>query len=89
MTPPIKTNISDSQHEPTGREIMSEISHLRREIGVIGDHITGNGDPSRGLIVKVDRLEQSHESRKWLAQTAVGAAFTSIIASAWSLLHKS
>jgi len=82
------TNRNTPDDEPTGREILQEIERLRKDIGVIGEHITGNGEPSKGLIVKVDRLEQAHESRKWWAQTAAGAAIASMVASAWSIFHK-
>lgn len=35
--------------------------------------ITGNGTPERGLIVKLDRLEQQAESNRWTMRTALTA----------------
>jgi hypothetical protein len=88
MSPPIRSGYHEDGNEPTGREILNEISRLREEIGAIGEHITGNGEPAKGLIMKVDRLEQAHESRKWWMQTAAGAAIASMVTSAWSIFHK-
>lgn len=78
----------DTPDQPSAREILHEIERLRKDICVIGEHITGNGEPSKGLIVKVDRLEQAHESRKWWTQTAAGAALASLVTSAWSIFNK-
>jgi hypothetical protein len=50
----------------------SEVVRLRRII-------TGESEPERGLVLRVDRLERSHERTSTISQTAIGAAITAIV----------
>lgn len=67
-----------TEHE---REIIERLKRIEA-------YIIGNGDSSKGLIVRVDRLEQTVGSwRKWLTAAACGLA-TAIGGSLWALLRK-
>ena len=43
-----------------------------------------NGTP--GLLVKIDRLEQSHERGRWLMRAVLGAVVTLVAGAMWALL---
>jgi hypothetical protein len=59
---------------------------LHSKIDRLDVHITGGSEPSRGLNVRVDRLEQSEVRKNWWATTAMGGAIAAMIASGWALL---
>lgn len=52
-------------------------------------HVEGNGKP--GLIVRIDRIEQREESRKWVGRALLGGVLGTIGTTAWALLahHRS
>lgn len=77
--------------ESTLREIIrSEMHHesqtMREDIADIKELLTGNGDPSKGIIVRVDRLEQKGESTTWWTRAALGGVVGSIITAIWSAI---
>ncbi len=78
----------EHQDEPSNRDIMTRLEQLDQRFERIESFVTGDRDPEKGIILRLDRIEQHHETRKWWTQTAVGAALASIVASAWSLFHK-
>ena len=47
---------------------LREITHL----------LTGNGNPDKGIIVRLDRLEQNESRRVWLLRTAIAASIAAI-----------
>jgi hypothetical protein len=47
--------------------------HTLREV------MFGNGEPWKGIVVRVDRLEQSHERRVWLTRTALAASVSALV----------
>jgi hypothetical protein len=57
------------------REVLQEILDEVRKLNHL---ITGNGTPERGLLIRVDRLEQQDKNRVWWLRTAVTAAFGAI-----------
>lgn len=70
------------------REQGSETWEKRVEgkLDLLTELLTGNGEPSKGLVVRVDRLEQSEERQRWWVGTAVGSAAAAVFAGAWSVL---
>lgn len=38
---------------------------IEEEVKGLNEILTGNGEPSKGLIVRVDRVEQRHENTRW------------------------
>jgi hypothetical protein len=57
-----------------------ELHAIAEDVRLILKLLNGNGDPSKGLIVRVDRLEQDHQRQRWLSKSAIGACITGIIA---------
>jgi hypothetical protein len=62
----------------TDKLILQRLDSMGNDVKLVRELLTGNGEPSKGLIVRVDRLEQSESRRNWLATTAIGAAITAL-----------
>lgn len=65
----------DSTNQPTNREIMEELMQLRKLI-------TGNGDPSKGMYVRLDRQEQRMKMVMWIG----GGLYTTSLAVVGAIL---
>jgi len=48
--------------------------------------IFGDGNGRKGLVVKLDRLEQSHQRGRWLFRAILGALIPLVVAAAWAAL---
>jgi hypothetical protein len=51
--------------------------------------LTGNGEPAKGLIVRVDRLEGFAERFRWAFRTVIGAAVFAAGEIFWRMFHGS
>jgi hypothetical protein len=54
-------------------------TNLSKRIHNIEVLLTGNGNPSDGLIVRTDRLEQDGKRQKWMVKTIGAALIGSIL----------
>jgi len=59
--------------------ITYEFDALNERLDRLEKLLTGNGTPERGVIVRLDRLEQSEARRTWWSRTACGASLTAVI----------
>ena len=66
----------------------SQLDRIEGEITSIKSILTGNGSPERGLIVRLDRIEQTDQGRKWWLRTVGGAAAVSLVATIIEFLKK-
>lgn len=84
--------MAPAKQSPTDNDDSSRIMARLEEIGTKLDRIerfvTGDHEPEKGLLVRIDRIEQAEITRKWWTQTAVGAAITAIVTSVWSIFAK-
>lgn len=56
------------------------------EVVTIKELLTGNGEPSKGLIVRVDRLEQAEQKRGVWVGAAVVAGVGAAVTTVWAKL---
>lgn len=70
--------MSDSEFQRAVMERLTRIEHL----------LTGNGNPEKGIIVRVDRLEQNESRRAKYVGAAVGSAIAAVAAALWKLIAK-
>lgn len=49
-------------------------------------HLTGNGNPSAGLLMKVDRLEQTEKRRAYTIRALVVSWCGAVVIGVWGLL---
>lgn len=73
----VRDSVRDIKHnqetlKASHDQMHGEVVRLRRII-------TGESEPERGLVLRVDRLEQRQERSSFLSQTAIGAALTAIV----------
>ena len=58
------------------------LSEIRHDVKLCLHLLTGNGDPSSGVVVRLDRLEQSRKAQKWwsgfLVPAGIGAAMGAV-----------
>jgi uncharacterized protein (UPF0335 family) len=55
------------------------LDDIADDVKVIKELLTGNGNPSRGFIVRVDRLEENEKRRSWWIKSAMGTSIAAII----------
>lgn len=64
------------------RQILrEELEPLRLEIKSTKELLTGNGTPEKGIIVRVDRIEQSGKSQKYWFRFIAALTITSLVSS--------
>ena len=54
-------------------EILQKLDALRSTQLEMKTILTGNGDPTKGLVLKVDRLEQDEKRRTWMTRSILVA----------------
>lgn len=62
-----------------------QLDRIEQDIRTLTTILTGNGDPGRGLVVRVDRLEQTEKSRVWWLRAVAGVALGAMAGSIKSL----
>lgn len=66
----------------------SQIIQMARQIDEIHTRVVGPpNEPEKGLVVRVDRLEQSAKKAGWFATTALGSVIVAAIGWAAKSLH--
>lgn len=65
--------------------LRSELEPIRKELTQVRHYITGNGTPERGMLIRVDRLEQREHSRTWWIRAAVTAAMGAVLTAATAI----
>jgi hypothetical protein len=62
----------------TNDETKSRITEIHKDVLLIKELLTGNGEPSKGVIVRLDRLEQSRDNQKWTIRACVVASLSAL-----------
>ena len=60
--------------------IEERYEHIDTKLRTINELLNGNGDPGKGLIVRVDRLEQNEGRRSWMMRATMVACLGAIFA---------
>lgn len=73
-------------------DVSNQLAVLRAQLDATTTSLGGiehklNGNGTEGLVVRVDRLEQSDKKRSFIANTAVGAAVVALVGVAIDLLY--
>ena len=51
------------------------------------DKLLYGDNGTKGLVVRLDRLEQAHERSKWLIRSVSAAVISLLVGAVWALLH--
>jgi hypothetical protein len=70
----------DNKYELLRSGLDQRIIHMVKKMDSINELLTGNGNPERGLIIRVDRLEQNESRRVWVLRATVTACVGAIVA---------
>lgn len=63
---------------------MIELRHIRDRVDEVHKLLLGNGTPERGLVIRVDRLEQSEARRAKIVGAAVVASAGALVKAFWA-----
>ena len=88
--PQIQTNdceVALLTKEEVREVVNSELAPLKEQVARLNHHITGNGTPERGVLIRMDRLEQDAEARKWFTRATLGTVIGAFIASMFALFR--
>lgn len=89
VTNPRKDRCDDCP-EPTNLQLLEAIQRaedrVNRRIDSLERHFTGGSEPSRGLIVRIDRIEQARNNQRWLTHTALAVAIGAMVTAALAKL---
>jgi hypothetical protein len=66
--------------------ILSNQAEVREDVTVVKEILTGNGDPTKGLVVRFDRVEQSFLSNKKFGMAMLIAGGTGVLSLIGSLV---
>lgn len=55
------------------------LDHMEHQLNHVVHLLDGDRDPSNGVVVRLDRLEQSHSKASWMVKSATGAAIGAIV----------
>jgi len=64
--------------------LRQEVQALAEEVRKTNHLITGNGTPERGMVVRLDRVEQQHKTVSLITWTAASAVIGLIVHAAWT-----
>ena len=65
------------------QEMKGSIRAVRTEVSTANIILTGNGHPEKGLVVRVDRMEQDHKSQGRWFWVMVPTALSGLITAVW------
>lgn len=63
-------------------EHVYQLQRMEGKLDKLCELLTGNGNPQRGVILRLDRLEQRAQGKVWVERTVLGA----IIAAACTVI---
>lgn len=62
----------------------TQLDRIEEELKKLNHMVTGNGTPERGIIVRLDRIEQNEKTRNKYVGAAIVAAIGAAVTTAWS-----
>ncbi len=65
-------------------ELAQQLKYISEDVKVIKEIVTGNGDPSKGFVVRLDRLEQQAQSNRGLRDKVLNAIIAALVAAGFS-----
>jgi hypothetical protein len=70
----------DDKHELLRTGLEDRFDSFEKKIEKINDLLSGNGTPEKGIIIRLDRLEQTEQRRTWLLRTTLVSAIGAVVA---------
>ena len=76
------------KYDSMEQEFQSKIDELAEQTERNTKSIMGGSDPSKGLVIRLDRLEQNESRREWWLKSTLAACITAIVTAVFSLFKK-
>jgi hypothetical protein len=70
----------ESQQSQFDKSLEAVQLNLGNKIDKMNELMNGNGTPEKGIIIRLDRLEQSESRRTWLLRTTLISCIGAIVA---------
>jgi chromosome segregation ATPase len=64
-------------------------NQIEKKIEQLNELLNGNGHPEKGIVVRLDRLEQTEERRSFMHRATIVSAIGAIVATVFQWLHHS
>jgi pantothenate kinase len=77
-----------SKYEAIENEFADKYTNLSERVERHGQIITGGSEPSKGIVIRLDRLEQTETRRTWWLRSTIAAAVAAIITAAFAVFKK-
>lgn len=61
----------------------AKLDLIHSDLKIVKEIVTGNGDPKKGLVVRVDRLEQISKLRKTIYGAVLVAVLAAVATGLW------
>lgn len=71
---------------PNDQAVREKIEAIADDVAEIRRLLTGGHEPSNGIIVRLDRLEQTEKRRSWATHTALAGVIGLVIKLAWGFI---
>jgi uncharacterized protein YqgV (UPF0045/DUF77 family) len=55
------------------------LDDIADDVKVIKEILTGNGDPRKGMVLRMDRLEETQKRRDWWIKAAMGTSISAVV----------
>ena len=65
--------------------ISDQVEALNKKTDVMNEILLGNGEPSKGLVIRTDRLEQNEQRRSWWIKTIATVVVGLVVTAVWSI----
>jgi hypothetical protein len=65
-------------NEADARELSTQLDRMQAKLDKIDTFLTGGDDPSKGIIVRLDRVEQTQATHTKMIWTAITAGLTAL-----------
>jgi hypothetical protein len=59
--------------------LAARLDPLAKDVEKLAVLVEGNGHPERGLIVRLDRLEQNESRRNWWVKASLAASISALV----------
>jgi hypothetical protein len=69
----------DEKQELLRVGLEERFGHIEKKIEKANDLLSGNGTPEKGIIIRLDRLEQTEQRRTWLLRSTVVSCIGAIV----------
>ena len=68
------------KHNQLYNELQQQKEYIKTKVEKIEELLNGNGTPEKGIVVRLDRLEQSEARRTWLMRATITTSIGAIVA---------